>query len=314
MSSQFIREVTLIVADGASGLDLSQFRITFQTTQSDFQTLNTLRCRIYNLSDDTAQQIQKEYSKITLSAGYLNGDSAVIFDGLIKQVKRGRESQTETYVEIFAADGDLFYTFGTINKTLAAGWTQETVAKSAAQDSSKPVDIGNLKFTSILNPAPRGKVMYGMARLQLRKVSNSTQTSWSVQNGKLTITPITGYQDGEAVVINSATGLIGLPEQTEDGLALTTLLNPRIQIGTQIQVDQASIQTASIPNDIQFLSLPKDQLDKTAFFPPTSADGFYKALAAEHRGDTRGNDFYTDIIALAIDKSAPPDTSVKAAG
>lgn len=312
MPTQFIRKVTLIVAGATDGLDLSQFRITFQTSQSDFQTPNTMRARVYNLSDNTAQKIQKEYSSVTLQAGYKDGDVAIIFDGTIKQVKRGRESPVDTYVDIFAADGDIFYNQGVVNKTLAAGWTQKDVVTAAAQSGG--AGIGNIKFTSILNPAPRGKVLFGMSRIQMRNATNSTQTSWSIENGKVVVTPITAYRDGEAVVLNSATGMIGLPEQTEDGLSVLCLLNPKIKIGTQLQIDQKSVQRANIPNDVAFLALPKDQLDKTDFFPPVADDGFYKVLVAEHRGDTRGNDYYTDIIALSIDKSAPQDKSVKAAG
>ena len=312
MPSQFIRQVNLIVSNASKGLDLSAFRIVFMTSQSDFQTLNTMKARVYNLSDETSRQIQKEYSDVTLQAGYKDGNLAIIFKGTIKQVKRGRESQTETYTEIFAADGDDFYTYGTVNKTLAAGWTQKDAIAAATQAGGGT--LGTVKFASILNPAPRGKVMYGMARLQLQRSAASTLTAWSIQNGKVTVTPITGYSDGEVVVINSATGMVGLPEQTEDGLSVACLLNPKIVIGTQIQIDQKSVQKASIPNDAQFLSLPKDQLDKTDFYPPTADDGFYKVLASEHEGDTRGNDFLTHIIALAIDKTAPQDSSVKASG
>lgn len=312
MASQFIRKVTLIVANASDGLDLSEFRIVFETTQSDTQTLNTMKARVYNLSDDTVKNIQKEYTDVTLQAGYEGGSQAVIFQGSIKQTKRGRENPTETFLDIFAADGDTFYIFGAVNKTLSAGWKQDEVVQSIADAAA--VDLGTVKFASQLNPAPRGKVMYGMARDQLRKVSNSTQTFWSIQKGQITVIPITSYLDGQAVVLNSASGLIGLPEQTEDGLSVTCLLNPKIEPGTQIQVDQEVIQRGSIPNDKIWLVNDKSALDKVNFFPPLSDDGFYKVFSAEHRGDTRGNEYYTDIIALAIDKSAPQDKSVKAQG
>lgn len=311
MPSQFIRAVTLLVEGASDALNLSEFRIVFEVSQSDYQTLNTMKATVYNLSDDTAQKIQKEYTKVTLQAGYQNGNIAVLFQGSIKQVKRGREDQTNTYIDIFAADGDVWYTNGAVNKTLAAGWQQEDVVKALASDD---VSIGDVKFASVLNPLPRGKVMYGMNRIIMRKTMASSLSAWSIQGGKLTVSPITGYTDNEAVVINSATGMIGLPEQTEDGLKVTCLLNPKIVIGTQIHIDQKSIQTGSIPNDPGFLSLPKDQLDLTNFYPPTSSDGFYKVFVAEHRGDTRGNDYYTDLVLLSIDKTQPVDKAVKAAG
>ena len=37
-------------------------------------------------------------------------------------------------------------------------------------------------------------------------------------------------------------------------------------------------------------------------------DGYYYVMLAEHYGDTRGNDFYTDVICLAADVTVLPDS------
>jgi hypothetical protein len=40
-------------------------------------------------------------------------------------------------------------------------------------------------------------------------------------------------------------------------------------------------------------------------YPPVDADGVYKILCMDHTGDNRGNDWYTDLICLSVDPSAP---------
>ncbi|STM21192.1 putative phage related protein [Escherichia coli] len=56
----------------------------------------------------------------------------------------------------------------------------------------------------------------------------------------------------EAIVLNSATGLIGMPQQTiGNGVNVRALINPNIRVNGLIQLDQASVyRTALSNNDI----------------------------------------------------------------
>ena len=66
-------------------------------------------------------------------------------------------------------------------------------------------------------PLPRGKAFYGMARDEMRKIARNTQTAWSIQDGKLVMGPQTAYRPGEVPVITAATGMVRMPEQTQNG-------------------------------------------------------------------------------------------------
>jgi hypothetical protein len=51
------------------------------------------------------------------------------------------------------------------------------------------------------------------------------------------------------------------------------------------------------------------------YYPATvTNDGFYRVMVAEHVGDTRGNDWYTELTCLAADISAPASSAVLPAG
>lgn len=301
MSDQWIRKASLIVADGEEGLDLSELHFKFKVDQSDLETPNNCIIRVYNLSDKTAQAVEKEYTRVVLQAGYQNGAFGIIFDGTIKQVRRGRENATDKYLDILAADGDIASNFGVVSSTLSAGATPEDQTRVLAD--AMGVDQGYVSY-GIGATLPRGKVLYGMARDHLRRLSQTAGSTWSIQNGKIQVVPLSSYLPSEAVVLTSRTGLIGLPEQTEDGIKCKCLLNPKIRIGSQVQIDNASIQRQQI------------SFEYTAFniFPTIADDGFYKVLVAEFEGDTRGNPWYTNIVGLVIDKTSPPQNSVKPYG
>jgi hypothetical protein len=76
-----------------------------------------------------------------------------------------------------------------------------------------------------------------------------------------------------------------------------------IRIGGRIQIDNASIQRYKIN-----LQIPNSPANIPA---PLTADGVYYVLVAEHNGDTRGVEWYTNLICLNIDVTTNPINSVQ---
>jgi len=299
---QYIRNASLIVADAkGNGLDLASLRIVFKVKKSSAQTPNAAIIRVYNLSNNTAKQIREEFQSVTLQAGY-QSNFGLIFKGNIKQVRFGRENSTDTYVDIAAGDGDQSYNFSTISTTLSAG-SHQTDQINAAINTMEPngVTTGFIDdIDSII--LPRGKVMYGMSRDYLRQSTESTDTTWSIQNEQIQIVKRTSVAPDPVVVLTSKTGLVGVPELTNDGVSARCLLNPLIRIGGIININQKDIADAklsNVSNNLQVNSAPQ-----------TTADGLYRVLVAEFVGDTFGNDWYTDITCISYDNSAPDGEKV----
>lgn len=310
MSDQYIRKVGLIVTTGSDGIDLSQLRIAFKTTQQDAESPNRAVIRVFNLSDTTSKLVEKEGQNVVLQAGYVGGNFGIIFQGTIKQFRRGRLNATDKFLDILAADGDQAYNFAVVNKSLKAGSSLQDQVNAIAEATGK-FDVTKGSIPNSLGTGgtlPRGKVLFGMARERLSDVSATAQSTWSIQNGKIVIIPLTGYAPGEAVVLNARTGMIGVPTVTNDGIAVQCLLNSRLAIGTRVQLDNSAITTQSIREQgfpgYSDLSFPASLSD----------NGIYRTLVVEHVGDTRGQEWYSDLTCLAVDGSASPDASVKAYG
>lgn len=309
MTEQYIRQASLIVTpQDAPGVDLSALHFKFSIKRGDLQTPNSIDVRVYNVSDQTIVGItgsksEAEFSRLILQCGY--GDNVgVLFDGTIKQFRRGRENATDTYLDITAADGDRAYNYAVVNTTLAAGSTPDDHV-NAALAAMAPAPFGITKgYVPPLpqNRLPRGKVMFGMARDSIRQVASAQRMNWSIQNGQLQLVPLDSYIYTEAVVLNSETGMIGMPEQTQNGVRVKALINPQFQSGRAVQIDERSVQRA------RYGLSPQDQVMQ-GFIPEVNVtDGIYRILYAEHQGDTRGNEWYSDLICLSINSAAPPPT------
>lgn len=292
MNAQWLRTCSLTVGKGSAGLELGALRVVFATRKGDVETPNSAEIRVYNLSDGTAARIRREFTRVVLQAGYQD-NIGTIFDGTIRQVRTGRENGTDTWLEIIAADGDAAYNFATVNTTLAAGSKPaDRVAVAQAAMAEKGAGAG---YTPDLGgqALPRGKVMYGMARQHMRNEAETTDTTWSIQDGKVQMLPRAGYLPGAAVVLTHETGLVGTPEQTQDGIRVRCLLNPRLRVGGRIKLDNASVLRA------------KTDLKASALLPPSlDHDGIYRILTVEFRGDTRGNDWYADMVCIGIDDTS----------
>jgi hypothetical protein len=298
---QWLRKCTLLITqNNGDAIDVSELRIVFDIKKSDAQSPNTANIKVYNLSEDTATQIQKEFSEVVLQAGY-EENFGVIFRGNTKQISRGRENGTDAFLEIMAADGDAAYNFAIVNTTLAAGASRNTAINAAKapmglQDGYIP-DFGGERL-------PRGKVMYGMSRDYLRQAGTTTDSRWSIQDGRVQFVENTGTLPNTAVLLTSASGLIDTPEQTTEGIKIKCLINPQIKAGGTVSI--ANSEVNAIKNGAD-----KDGEGKKKEPVAIAADGVYRVLSIGYAGDTRGQNWYQELACVGVDESAPAGKKVK---
>jgi baseplate hub protein gp41 len=125
---------------------------------------------------------------------------------------------------------------------------------------------------------------------------------WSLQNGVLTVIANDDYLPGVAVKLNSQTGMVGFPESTQQGIEVTCLINPQIQVGNQVQIDNKDITTATIKNF--YLNSIGDSVANSLYATvDQSADGQYRVIVIEHSGDTREVEWHSHLTCLRINQS-----------
>jgi hypothetical protein len=302
--NQWLRKVGLIAGNSGKVLDLSQLEIEFTVKAGDFEAPNTAIIRMFNPQPSTIHSIQTEYTQVSLQAGYKQGNYGVIFSGDIMQVKTGKLDNTTRYLDILASDGDIFHSFGFINKITSPNQPNsahvDNLVAAATANGVQVDPSAKQALAATGGVLPRGKVAFGFASSSFSDAAARAGCTWWIENGVLKAMPLTGYLPGEAVIINSTTGQIGVPEATEQGVNVRTLLNPLIKIGNTIKLNNDEI-TATQANNY---SMGYPTYKSKAFFANLDPQGLYTVMVVEHNGGIRKNPWYTDIIALAIDQSS----------
>lgn len=292
--TKYLRYFKLTVGGAGVNLDLSEFRVRFHVKSYESSTPQHVELYVYNLANGTEKKIIKEFANVKIEAGYQDSHG-VIFDGDLKQRRSGRENPVDTFLSILAISGYKGNGYSVVNKALEKGHTKRDVVdacmKAFQEMGLKPgyiTDLGKDK-------APRGSSLFGMARDVLRTVCVGSNASFYFENGKVNVKKNGEFKPGSTIILNSQTGMIGRPEQTIDGIIVRMLLDPNVQIGTKIQINESSINRAAYSPAT--LAEGQNQLLDTII----AADGIYQAISVDHFGDTRGVPWYTEAICLRAD-------------
>lgn len=285
-----------------------RFTIKFWTDGSP----NTCVVRITNpnrqKADAMAENPGNEGKPISIVAGYKDGTPGTLFEGTISEITYGRESPTDTILTIYGANGNQSHRYGNVNKLLPAGKTPQDVANTAFQ-AMQGVDPGlkSIWFDPALQmsqpPYPRSISMFGAGRHFLDQIAKSKHAHWFYSNGVVNVLRRDNSLPGGAVILNSQTGLIGMPTQTLAGIMIRCLINPAIQPGTEVQVNQSSI-TRSGPEYLQGGAFGTETTEGLAGYAPVDVtkDGIYKVLAIDVDADTLGQSWYQDLTAAKKDQ------------
>ena len=231
---QFGRQIKLFIGNEKESIECSQLRISFDISKTITSEPNPAKISIYNLNESHRNAIRgKQYNKAILHVGY--EELRVIYAGdIIKSNITRNGLDIVTVME--CGDGAQDITYARVNKTIQSGANDSSILKETlASMSGVSGGIADIPSERIL---PRGKVIVGNARDVCSKIARNNNADWSVQDGAFLMLPkdkVLGSDEG--FFISKDTGMIGSPEETNDGLKLTCLLNPALRIGSLIRVE-----------------------------------------------------------------------------
>lgn len=271
----------------SSAWDPEALRITFDVDLPAFKSLWFARISIYNLNAPTAQKILSQGMAVTLKAGYQLPGADIIFKGQIYQPLWERENVTDLKLTLMCYTG-LKETIGNFASFRGTAFsTQNALVQKMVAGAFTPIPVGTVDTTALTGTTlPRARAFFGDPMKFFDRVARANNLqSWVGFDG-LYITNV----EAESALVNTitytpTTGIVGTPQQTEDGVAMRVLLDPRLQIlatPIQVKIDNAVIrQLPRYPGSIP------SRLDM---------DGTYLVMGLNFTGDSRGNDWYTDIV------------------
>ena len=256
---------------------------------------NQAQISIYNLNAKTENEIIQEGYRIIVEAGY-QSNYGQIFDGTVIMCNRYKQKGTDYILNILALDGSQFINEGYCSFSYAKGQTARQVVNDIANKASNPISLGyasplldDVKFS-------KGRAYSGSIKKPLADLCRTINGTWYVDKGQLNII---GYSDSAdalpggkeaAVELTPKTGLLGNPQQVNYGVEAKCLLNPKLVPYGMIHIPSQYItgQMVSVGSYSQGISVPYT-LD---------TNGMFRICSVTFTGDTRGNTWYSDIVAI----------------
>ena len=281
MARQYKRDYSLtIIPDSGDSKTIKGLRINFDITKSILSFPNLCRLTIYNTNEETKSALQTKFTKIILNVGY-EGDIRLLFKGEVRNVSQSKIG-VDSMITCYCGDGERDWQNATFNKT----FSENVTISSAIQDilkTFKEVTIGDIQGVPDVADKLMGQTLSGSSKDLLDGFSDEYGFNWSIQDGEVIITPYKeSLKNDEAILVNSATGMIGSPTLTEIGADVTTLLNPRMLPNRAFKIE-------SLNNDIQVGNIFYRNIKRT------SAEGTYKIQEVVFKGDSQEGEWLSTV-------------------
>lgn len=303
-------KLDIILGDGSKTITITDssfepeaIRITFDVYTPAWQEFWYADISIYNLDQQTTDQILggnsttsssgatppiKQGMEVILSAGYQNGNFGVIWDGFVFQPMWERVDVVDFKITLHCIIGLDEISRNSINKTYAAFTNQEEIIRNIAAASFRPIAVDKLSTNLPTKQLPRGKTVFGSPRKYFDLIAQDSDMQWWLSSRGLSLGKVdedtAGVSTDKIIEYTPDTGIIGTPQQTQYGVNLRVLMDARIQARKPLM--QVKINNISIRQQKWQINVLPGILDQ---------DGIYIVGAVRYLGDTRGQEWYTDV-------------------
>ena len=234
---QYLRRYRLIVTSKSAGVgfDVSDLRIKFSVEKAVKANGNNAQIMVFNVSPESVAAVKAD-DNVVLEAGYKDGNYGMIYAGTVVQTFMERSDDVDNAMVIICQDADKFLTKKIVVKTIGAGTSQADIVNDIISEN-KEVSGGVIDSALSSKLLPRGKVLFGKAADYVQQIAKSNNSQFYVENGTINIVSAKSYASNIAVELTPSTGLIGVPEQTEQGVKGKCLINPSLKLNTLIHID-----------------------------------------------------------------------------
>lgn len=287
-------------------------RITFEVLQATIQSPWWFAdINIYNMDPSDFTTVALNAVKVTLKAGFQTGPtrSAIIWDGPVFQVLIDQEQVVDTRVTLHCVSNPIVMeevVAFSVGKFASQG---QVLAKMAQNIGLPPIDqaAGTLNATAAQlleeKTYPRGNTVFGKLGKQLDLVSGDQNLATyrdgakaymtSFGDGKTSPEPNYTYAPpnppntpvSSTLPAGTTQSIIGTPRQFPQGVIFTVLLDPRLQV--QLPILVVRLVGTLVAQSVRQIG--------AVIAPPLSANLVFFVSQVRHIGDSRGNEWYTEV-------------------
>lgn len=277
MSELFNRQATVqmgtVFVDG--------LRVQFKVEKQDQVVPSHAEVTVWNLARETRAKMVGQTVPLVLSAGY-EGGVEQLFNGDVMPLGVSVSRNGPDWLTTFkVGDGLLSYQTDRVQIPIAAN-TSITDALKQTLGALKNIDVkktisdlvsGKVTVEGTFQQFTKGSAVSGRAIDEANRLANAIGYKLSVTDGQLEMRKFGAFAAEFVPDLSPETGLIGSPEVTKERfIKFRALLRPKIKPGRRVRVTSASHPT-----------------------------GLYiVARRVTHVGDTRGQEWYTDVEGQAL--------------
>lgn len=290
MQPQINRAYELIVGNAVSGegLQINDLQVTFDISKSSSNKdkTNSASIEIYNLGNDNLKLLDVDYPAAVFSAGYRDIGIKRLFAGQVTNVTT-RKSGTDRITQILMGGAYTELNHEVMSSLVAPGRTVKDVAediRKALPGVSRSVFNG----TNLNNPVIYGYPLQGTPKDMLNELSEKYSLDWQIDDDVLYVHDNdrgNSEKFEDAYVISKYTGLIENAYRASGDIRRSEKDKAKIQ-AIQMKI---LLNPDIVPGDIILL---EDVL----------FNGYYKITDMRHTGDWRGQAWYSELRATAIEK------------
>lgn len=206
----------------------------------------TLELQVWGMTSDHMNQASlfgkygspaQGYS-VTVEAGDSASGFSSIYTGDVTTAWEDPNQQPETFFHVVAYNGKFELLKARPSKSYTGPTSASVIFGAIASDLGLSLEDNGVSGIMLSDP-----YLAGDASTQLQQAAIAANVNAALDGGVLSVTP-TGKSRPFSTEISAATGMIGYPSSTGNGVAVSTLYNPGIKFLGTIQV-KSSINKAN---------------------------------------------------------------------
>jgi hypothetical protein len=250
---------------------ITGLRVAFSIKKTLKPEPNTAEIRVWNLNAERRKSIKDRHVACVLTGGYLES-AGLLFSGDARFITH-TQTGPDWVSKIVCGDGERAYSLDRVSASFGPGTPVAAVMDSVA-GTLQGISTGNVKqaLAGVGGVFKNGFAAADNSFKTLQSLSRSQGLNLSIQDGAFSLLSENGLEPGTAILLTPETGLVGSPETAspeKKGGALRvkarSLLQANLRPGRAVELRSAAIA------------------------------GVFRVEVVEHKGDTHGGEWYTDL-------------------
>lgn len=227
--------------DGSDTVEVTGLRTSCAITKAGGASMSTLELRVWGMPLDVMQKLtvlnklayeQERSNSVTVTAGDDQTGMGIVFTGTIKEAWADASNPPEVAFIVSAFSGGLDAVRPVAPTSYNGSVAVDVLMSSIAAQMVPPRTLENSGVQTILE----SPYLPGTLRDQALAVARAARCNMLIDEQVLAIWPLGQTREGLTLALSPESGLVGYPQFTQNGIALTVLFTPSLTFGQRIDV------------------------------------------------------------------------------